>query len=173
MTDFPNIVNMNDLEWEDATYSEHYTGWSKRLTPSMDRKQGHLGVVVERLRPKSLSCPFHYHVHEDEFCLILQGKAMLRYGEQTIEVKAGDAISFPRGERVAHQFYNHTDETVDILMLGENLSHEVCYYPDSEKWMSRSIGKIGKFESTDYWADEPEPPVIKARNHTSQDSDKF
>jgi uncharacterized cupin superfamily protein len=161
MTDTPKIVNMNNIEWQEAHYSEHYTGWSKRLTPAMERKQGHLGVVVERLKPKSLSCPFHYHVHEDEFCLILEGKALLRYGEQTIEVKAGDAISFPRGERIAHQFYNHTDEMVDILMMGENLPYEVCYYPDSDKWLSRSIGKVGKFESTEYWTDEPVPPVMK------------
>jgi hypothetical protein len=38
---------------------------------------------------------------------------------------------------------------------------EVCYYPDSDKWSSRSLGKIGKFEETDYWADEPNPPVLK------------
>jgi hypothetical protein len=63
MSDTPNIINMNDLEWQEEHYSEHYTGWSKRLcSPSMDRKQGHIGVRVERLRPKSLSCPFHYHV---------------------------------------------------------------------------------------------------------------
>jgi uncharacterized cupin superfamily protein len=173
MSDIPNIVDMNELDWKEAHHSEHFTGWVKRLSsPAMDRKQGHIGVVVERLKPKSLSCPFHYHVHEDEFCLILNGKAMLRYGEKTIEVKEGDAISFPRGERVAHQFYNHTDETVDILMIGENLPYEVCYYPDSDKWSLRSLGKIGKFEETDYWADEPDPPIIKAnesvsRNHVS------
>lgn len=161
MSDIPKIVNMNNLEWKEENYSEHYTGWSKRLTPAMDRKQGHIGVIVDRLKPKTLSCPFHYHVHEDEFCMVLNGKALLRYGDQTVEVKAGDAISFPRGERIAHQFYNHTDETVDILMVGENLPHEACYYPDSDKWLSRSIGKVGKFESTDYWADEPEPPVMK------------
>ena len=171
MSDMPNIVNMTDLEWKDEDYSEHYSGWSKRLTPSMDRRQGHIGVVVERLKPKTLSCPFHYHIHEDEFCLILKGKAMLRYGDsqeseggdRTIEVKEGDAISFPRGERIAHQFYNHTDETVDILMMGENLPHEVCYYPDSDKWLSRSIGNVGKFEATDYWTDEPNPPVVKSQ----------
>ncbi len=67
MSEMPNIVNMNDLGWEEAHYSEHYSGWSKRLTPSMNRKEGHIGVVVERLKPKSLSCPFHYHVHKDEF----------------------------------------------------------------------------------------------------------
>jgi uncharacterized cupin superfamily protein len=164
MSDIPNMINVNDLEWKEENYSEHYTGWSKRLSSlAMDRKQSHIGVVIDRLRPKTLSCPFHYHVHEDEFCFILKGKATLRYGDRTIEVKEGDAISFPRGERIAHQFYNHTDETVDILMVGENLPHEVCYYPDSDKWMSRSIGKVGKFENTDYWTDEPDPPVIKSQ----------
>ena len=163
MSNHPNIINMNNLDWKEEHYSEHYTGWSKRLSsPAMDCKQGHIGVRVERLRPKSLSCPFHYHIHEDEFCLILKGKAMLRYGDKTIEVSEGDAISFPRGERVAHQFYNHTDETMDILMVGENLPYEVCYYPDSDKWLSRSIHKVGKFESTDYWTDEPDPPVLKS-----------
>ena len=164
MTDNPKIVNMNNLEWQEENYSEHYSGWTKRLTPAMERKQGHIGITVDRLKPKTLSCPFHYHMHEDEFCLILNGKALLRYGEQTIEVTAGDAISFPRGERIAHQFYNHTDEMVDILMVGENLPYEVCYYPDSDKWLSRSIGKVGKFASTDYWTDEPEPPVMKSGN---------
>ena len=86
---------------------------------------------------------------------------MLRYGETIVEVQEGDAISFPRGERVAHQFYNHTDETVDILMVGENLPYEVCYYPDSDKWSLRSVGAVGKFEPTDYWADEPDPPIVK------------
>jgi uncharacterized cupin superfamily protein len=162
MSEIHNIVNTNNLEWKEAHYSEHYTGWVKRLSsPTMDRKKGHIGVVIERLQPQSLSCPFHYHVHEDEFCLILKGKAMLRYGDRTIRVNEGDAISFPRGERIAHQFYNDTDEVVDILMVGENLPYEVCYYPDSDKWSSRSLGKIGKFEETDYWADEPNPPVIK------------
>jgi uncharacterized cupin superfamily protein len=163
MSDIPNVININTLEWREAHHSEHYTGWVKRLSsPAMDRRKGHIGVVIERLKPQSLSCPFHYHVHEDEFCLILSGKAMLRYGEKLIEVKEGDAISFPRGERVAHQFYNHSDQTVDILMVGENLPYEVCYYPDSDKWSSRSLGKIGKFEETDYWAEEPEPPLLKA-----------
>jgi uncharacterized cupin superfamily protein len=163
MSDLPNIINMDELEWQEAHHSEHYTGWSKRLSsPAMDRKQGHIGVIVERLKPQSLSCLFHYHVHEDEFCLILKGRAMMRYGGQTLEVKEGDAISFARGERIAHQFYNHTDETVDILMVGENVPYEVCYYPDSNKWSSRSIGNVGKFEAIDYWADEPDPPILKS-----------
>jgi uncharacterized cupin superfamily protein len=162
MSDIPNVVNMDDLEWKEEEYSEHYSGWSKRLSLAMPREKGHIGVKVERLKPGTLSCPFHFHVHEDEFFLILKGRAMLRYGEVTIEVKEGDAISCPRNERVAHQFYNHTEENVDILMVGENVPHEVCYYPDSDKWLSRSIGKVGKFQSTDYWTDEPDPPTMKS-----------
>ena len=163
MSRIPNIVNINDLEWKEDPRSEHYRSCYKVLSMVMPREKGHIGVNIERLRPGSSACPFHYHMHEDEFFLVLKGKVLLRYGEEIIEVKEGDAISCPRGERIAHQFYNHTDEEVEILMMGENLAHEVCYYPDSDKWMSRSIGKVGKFEQTDYWADEPDPPVIKTK----------
>ncbi|MBC8121955.1 MAG: cupin domain-containing protein [Gemmatimonadaceae bacterium] len=162
MSDIPNIVNLNQLEWTEKTYSEHYSSLSKRLSPSMSQEKGHIGVVVERLQPGKSSCPFHFHLHEDEFFLVLKGRAMLRLGEQTVEVQEGDAISCPRGERIAHQLYNHTDEDTDILMVGENLPHEVCYYPDSDKWMSCSIGMVGKFQATDYWADEPDPPTIRS-----------
>ena len=162
MPDTPHIVNMTELPWKDTHCSDNYSGWRKRLTISMDPEKGHIGVVLERLKPKTLSYPFHYHIHEDEFCLILKGKATLRYGDTIVEVTEGDAISFPRGERIAHHFYNHTDEMVDILMVGENLPYEACYYPDSDKWMSCSIDGVGKFERTDYWADEPEVPVMKS-----------
>lgn len=163
MPDISNIVNANDLEWKTAHHSEHFSGWVKRLTPSMKREKGHIGVVIERLKPKSASCPFHYHVYEDEFCLILKGKAMLRYGDKIIEVQEGDAISFARDEQIAHQFYNYTDETVDILMVGENVHHDICYYPDSDKWLFSSIRKVGKIEEVDYWQDEPDPPIIKSQ----------
>jgi len=163
MSRLPNIVNMHELVWEEVSFSEHYSGWSKHLTPSMPREHGHIGVRIERLRPGSLSAPFHYHVHGDECFVILRGKAMLRYGDDIVEVEEGDAISCPRGSGIAHQFYNHTDEDIDILMIGENVSHEVCHYPDSNKWLVRSVRRVGKFEPTDYWADEPEPPVMKVR----------
>lgn len=162
MSDCCNIVNMNELEWQEYHYSEHDRGWTKRLSPSMSR-ENHIGVKVDRLQPGTISGAFHYHLYEDEFCLILNGRAILRYGEKTIEVRAGDAISFPRGEQIAHQFYNHTEEPVDILMMGENIEHDICYYPDSNQWQMKSINQIGQLKENNIRAHEPNPPIIKSQ----------
>lgn len=162
MPGLPNVVNIHDLEWQEMKFKEHYSGFSKQLTTNMPRENGHIGVRLGRLSPGSLSCPFHYHLHGDEFFLVMKGKVMLRYGDETQELTEGDAVSCPRGTGIAHQFYNHTDEDVEMLIVGENVPHEVCHYPDSDKWMSRAAQRVGKFVATDYWADEPEPPVMKS-----------
>lgn len=42
MSEIPNIIHMDNLEWQEEHYSEHYTGWSKRLSsPAMDHDQGY------------------------------------------------------------------------------------------------------------------------------------
>lgn len=169
MSNHCNIVNMNDLAWQKYNYSEHDRGWTKRLSPSMSREQNHIGVKVDRLQPGTISGAFHYHLYEDEFCLILKGRAMLRYGKKTIEVREGDAISFPRGEQIAHQFYNHTEETVDILMMGENINHDISYYPDSEQWLVNSIDRVGQLKATSLRDHEPNPPIIKSQKKSFLD----
>ena len=154
------IVNMDELPWEHYDNGPYDRGASKRLTPAMPRTKGHLGVRLERLEPGTLSSAFHYHLHEDEFCLIVAGRALLRLGDETWEVKKGDAISFPRGERVGHQFYNHTSETVEILTVGENVAHDAVFYPDSGKWLIRGIPGPGHYTPVeDYWEGEPDPPM--------------
>jgi uncharacterized cupin superfamily protein len=163
MSNHCNIVNMNEVEWQAYYYSEHDKGWSKRLSPALSREKNHLGVKVDRLQPRTISGAFHYHLYEDEFCLILRGRAILRYGEKTIEVSEGDAISFPRGEQIAHQFYNHTEEMVDILMMGENIEHDLCYYPDANQWEVKSIRQVGQLQATNLRDREPDPPIIKSQ----------
>ena len=86
---------------------------------------------------------------------------MLRLPDETREVKQGDAISCPHGEESAHQFYNHTDEDVEILMVSQNRPDEVCFYPDSGKWLIRDLGMHGRFTKTEYFDGEPDPPLIK------------
>lgn len=49
MSDAANMINLNDLEWQEENYSEHDTGWSKRLSSAaVDRKQGQIDVRVDR-----------------------------------------------------------------------------------------------------------------------------
>ena len=61
----------------------------------------------------------------------------------------------------AHPFLNHTDEPTQLLMVGENRPDEVCYYPDSDKWLLRDLKLHGRVTKTDYWDGEQSPPKIK------------
>jgi uncharacterized cupin superfamily protein len=47
-------------------------------------------------------------------------------------------ISFPRGERGAHQLVNRTQETVRFLAISTSGEPDIVIYPDS--------GKLGAFE---------------------------
>ena len=151
-----SIVNVEDIAWKEDSHGEHYVSAARRLSGKMA-----LGVRVERIPPGKLSCPYHYHLKEDEFFLVLSGKAMLRHGEETVEVREGDAISCPHGEDGAHQLYNHTDESFEMLSVGRNQGSEVCFYPDSGKWMIGDLKQVGTFTETDYWHGEPDPPLMK------------
>jgi uncharacterized cupin superfamily protein len=161
MGKIPNVVRADELEWTEWHHGDHYQTWEKRLSAAMPPEKGHVGVVIQRIPPGKLTCPFHYHMEEDEFFLVLKGRALLRYGDETFEVREGDAISCPRGERKAHQFYNHTDEDLELLTIGENRPNEVAYYPDSDKWLIRPVGQLVGNDRKAYWDGEPDPPLLK------------
>jgi uncharacterized cupin superfamily protein len=155
MSEPVSVVNIEQVAWERESYTEHYASASRRLSGRMA-----LGVRLERLSPGKVSCPYHYHLKEDEFFLVVRGKALLRTPEGTREVTQGDAISCPHGELGAHQLYNHGTEDVEFLAVGQNQPDEVCHYPDSGKWMVRAIKKVGLFSETEYWHAEPDPPLV-------------
>jgi uncharacterized cupin superfamily protein len=46
------------------------------------------------------------------------------------------------------------------LGIGANSPNEVCYYPDSNKVMVRSLKTVGTLTETDYMDGEPERPLI-------------
>ncbi len=150
------IVKSDEQPWEDFVRDEDYTGKYRVLS-----KGTKLGVNVECIEPGHVTCPFHWHMKEDEFFLVLKGKAMMRTDDGKIEIVEGDAISCPAGEGSAHQFWNHTDEPTHLLMVGQNRPDEVCYYPDSDKWLLRDLKLHGRVSKADYWDGEPSPPRIK------------
>lgn len=151
------IVKTEEQPWEDAVHDEHYAGKYRVLTSEGMK----LGANIECIEPGKVTCPFHWHLKSDEFFLVLKGKAMLRTDDGNVEVVEGDAISCPRGEGSAHQFWNHGDEPCHLLMIGENVPDEICHYPDSDKWLIRDLKLHGRITKTEYFDGEPIPPKIK------------
>ncbi len=85
----------------------------------------HKGVGAKRLQLRLFTLdvggytPLEKHAHEHEV-FMLKGKALVRGGEQEVEVKAGNVIFIPSYEE--HQFKNIGDEPVEFLCTKE--THE-------------------------------------------------
>jgi len=85
----------------------------------------HKDVGAKRLQLRLITVdvggytPLEKHAHEHEV-FMLKGKALVRGGEQEVEVKAGNVIFISSFEE--HQFKNIGDEPVEFLCTKE--THE-------------------------------------------------
>ena len=132
---------------------------------SNTRKDGRkIGVSYEELPPGKQSCPFHYHMLEEEHIIALEGEATLRLGDERYTLKAGDYVGFPAGQRAGHCLVNEGNAPFRYIMIGDNRRDEVCVYPDSNKVLVRSLGGaiLRDGERLDYWDGERPDEPIKA-----------
>ena len=157
----PMIVNVNDQP-ESAAARGPYGAADMSLTPSMVPRGGKLGINRVRLGRGQSACAFHYHLREDEAFFVLEGRGVLRYGDELRDIGAGDCISCPAGTRIAHQIANPYPEDLIYLAIGPFDPHEVCVYPDSDKVSVRGVKMLGRLAAKEYFEDEPDPPKIFA-----------
>src|SRR5581483_1546155 len=78
----------------------------------------HLGASLYELQPGE-EMVFHYHVQREELLIVLEGRLSLRSADGWEELPEGEVVAFPRGERGAHGYRNHTDEPVRVLVVSE------------------------------------------------------
>ena len=162
---FENVVNLHEVEpeagsWEDDPVANksarHYRARQVDLAGKVGAEK--LGFGLWELPPGSFSCPYHYHVAEEELFLVLKGKAVLRMPEGFQELKEGDLVSLPTGPRHAHQFHNHTDEPFRMLALSTISKEDVCEYPDSGKILIRGQRRMVKAgDEASYLQGEEDP----------------
>lgn len=115
----------------------------------------HVGVAIEELPPGKQSCPFHFHMLEEEHLYVLEGECTLRLGSERLRFKAGDYAVFPAGEKTGHCLVNETDKPCRYIVIGENNPNESCVYPDSNKVSNRWLGeRYDRSAQRDYWDGE-------------------
>jgi uncharacterized cupin superfamily protein len=102
------------------------------------------------------SCPLHYHLREEEHFFVLEGRCVLRSGEERFTVGPGDYVCFPAGTGVAHAFENPFEADCALLAVGPADPAEIAVYPESGKAKLRATGSIVPWPqpSLDYWAGE-------------------
>lgn len=69
--------------------------------------------------------PPHYHAKEDEWFLVLEGRAEFLRGEGWLDAPAGSAVFTPRG--VVHTFRNAGEESLRMLVHTSPSGFEVFF----------------------------------------------
>lgn len=131
------VINIDQLELEHfSAVGGKFEGRSARIGPLLGAKD--LGYSYDVVQPGKISCPFHSHRGEEEMFFIVKGQGLLRYGNETRKVRAGDFICCPTGgPETAHQIINDSNAELGYISVSTMMPAEVCEYPDS--------GKVGSF----------------------------
>ena len=117
-----------------------------------------LGAGFDILAAGMRSCPYHYHLAQEEMFVILEGEGTLRVAGERVPIRAGDVIFIPPGPEYPHHIINTSAAPMKYLSISTQERPEICVYPDS--------GKTGAFaqdhrvmvrstDSLDYWDGEP------------------
>lgn len=77
---------------------------------------------------------YHWHEVAEEIFYIISGKGRLRCHEGEKDVKAGDMLCFPTGEKGAHVLANASDtEKLVYIDFAANPKKDICILPDTNK----------------------------------------
>ena len=150
------IRNVDDVALERQHRDPLYDTRTGGVTDGTAAKK--LGAGYDVLAPGKRSCPYHYHLAQEEMFVILEGSGTLRVAGQMLPLRAGDVIVVPPGPEYPHHILNTSDAPLRYLSISTQERPELCYYPDSDKLGVFAAGHrlIGRRAgSIDYWDGEP------------------
>jgi uncharacterized cupin superfamily protein len=144
----PEPISSLDVAWEEWSDVPHFSVRYRHLTRAAIGENYRVGVAIEELAPGKQSSPAHYHIFEEEHVYLLEGTLTVRIGAATYEMKAGDYVCFPAGQKAGHCLINNSDATCRYVILGESNPNEVAVYTDSQKVLVRALGRRAVFDLT-------------------------
>ncbi|MEO1016259.1 MAG: cupin domain-containing protein [Pseudomonadota bacterium] len=136
-------ISSHAVEWSLEGEGPRFGGMSKHLTDVAIGRDYHVGMLIEAPAPGMRLAPMHYHMLEEEHALILEGQLTLFLGDERFEMKAGDYVCFPAGQKVGHSFMNSGTGPCSYLMIGEHNPNDVCVYPESNKMAVNALRTRG------------------------------
>lgn len=106
------------------------------------------GVNLSTLPPGSMSALRHWHENEDEFVMVVSGRATLIDNDGAHEMGPGDCAGFAAGVPNGHHFVNRSDADVVILEVGTRSADERGHYTDDDLAVVRRDG-VNRFTRRD------------------------
>jgi uncharacterized cupin superfamily protein len=115
-----------------------------------------IGCSVYELPPGEQLWPYHWHLNNEEWAVVVAGTPTVRTPTGERELREGDIVGFPEGEDGAHTFTNAGAEPARIAIFGTRRKGD-SFYPDSGKvgagppW-ARRYHRVA--DAVDYWDGE-------------------
>jgi uncharacterized cupin superfamily protein len=136
---------------------EHEPGFvHSRLSIRPDVGGDLIGCTVYELPPGEQLWPYHWHLANEEWAVVVGGTPTVRTPAGERELREGDLVAFVQGEAGAHTFLNRSGEVARVAVFSTRRPGD-AFYPDS--------GKIGAGpphdrryfrldDAVDYWEGE-------------------
>jgi uncharacterized cupin superfamily protein len=125
------LPNVNDPQFDEEREHEGFRARRARMGYQLGAER--LGVSQWELAPGQAAYPYHLHLGEEELLIVLEGEPSLRTPDGWRDLAEGEIVSFPRGERGAHQVVNRTEAIATFLAISTNGDPDIVIYPDSNK----------------------------------------
>ena len=129
------MANINHPEFDEPREHSGFNCRRARIGRQLGSER--IGASFWELPPGEAAYPYHYHLAEEELLIVVAGRPSLRTPNGWRDLDEGEAVSFPVGERGAHQIVNRTEEPVRFLAVS-NQQPDIVIRPDS--------GTLGAFE---------------------------
>jgi uncharacterized cupin superfamily protein/glyoxylase-like metal-dependent hydrolase (beta-lactamase superfamily II) len=149
-----NRINIDELRWEPFDWVDgKYSGEDAEAGLLIGARR--IGYRFTRLAPGARHRPMHAHDLQEEMYVVLEGRPTVRTPRGDVQLRPGDVMAFPTGDRGTHQLRNDVDEPCLLMLLSNNDAGDVCYYPDSQKvLLSKRDVIVAASPSLDYFAGE-------------------
>lgn len=98
------------------------------------------GVNIVTLQPGALSSLRHWHRHEDEFVMVIEGECIMVVDAGEVPMRAGDCAAFKAGDPDGHNFINRSDSVARFLVVGTKAPREVATYSDVDLMVTQEGG---------------------------------
>jgi uncharacterized cupin superfamily protein len=142
------IVHLDDVPEEESRYRPPFDAEALSFTRELGRATGavKMGMSHERLPPGRRTSFTHAHSEEEELVYVLEGECVLRIlppGEPAREVplRAGHAVTFLAGTRIAHCAWNRGDRDCLLLVVAARSDGDRVFYPEDTAYDAHVAAK--------------------------------
>jgi uncharacterized cupin superfamily protein len=160
------MANLFDPEFDAESNRPGFTYRRARLGRQAGSER--LGASLFELQPGQAQFPLHYHLGNEEMLIVVTGSPTLRTADGERELRKGEVVALPVGERGVHQIVNRTQRPVRILLVSEMVGPDIVVRPESGKLSAfgRAPGSADEGmhevfflrDAVEFWEGEEPPP---------------